>query len=39
MVADRIMRDSFRVGAWPGLDHQALEHVAHCIETFLGENI
>jgi CDP-6-deoxy-D-xylo-4-hexulose-3-dehydrase len=36
--ADRIMRDTFWIGVWPGLDEQALEHVAASIETFLGRS-
>jgi CDP-4-dehydro-6-deoxyglucose reductase, E1 len=36
--ADRIMRDTFWVGVWPGLDEAALEHIAGGIETFLGRN-
>jgi CDP-6-deoxy-D-xylo-4-hexulose-3-dehydrase len=34
--ADRIMRDSFWVGVWPGLGEPQLEYVAARLETFLG---
>ena len=36
--ADRIMRDTFWVGVWPGLGEAALEHIAASLETFLGAN-
>ena len=37
-VADRITRDSFWIGVWPGLGEAALEHAAVALETFLGRN-
>lgn len=37
-IADRIMRDTFWVGVWPGLGEDALEHVAKSLETFLGRS-
>jgi CDP-4-dehydro-6-deoxyglucose reductase, E1 len=35
-TADRITRDSFWIGVWPGLGDEALDYAATCIETFLG---
>jgi CDP-6-deoxy-D-xylo-4-hexulose-3-dehydrase len=35
--ADRIMRDTFWVGVWPGLGEAELEYAASSIETFLGK--
>ncbi|MDN6857495.1 lipopolysaccharide biosynthesis protein RfbH [Pseudomonas sp. CAN2814] len=35
-VTDRIMRDTFWVGVWPGLGEEHLEHVARRIEAWFG---
>ena len=34
--ADRIMRDSFWIGVWPGLGEPQLEYVAQQLEAFVG---
>jgi CDP-6-deoxy-D-xylo-4-hexulose-3-dehydrase len=33
---DRLMRDTFWIGLWPGLSEPMLEHAAGCIESFVG---
>jgi CDP-6-deoxy-D-xylo-4-hexulose-3-dehydrase len=35
-VTDKIMKDTFWIGLWPGLGEAHLEHAAAAIETFLG---
>ena len=35
-VTDKIMHDTFWIGLWPGLGEEHLEHVACCLEGFLG---
>ncbi|WP_312945250.1 lipopolysaccharide biosynthesis protein RfbH [Stutzerimonas kunmingensis] len=34
-VTDKVMRDTFWIGVWPGLDEAYLEHAASSIESFL----
>ncbi len=34
-VTDKVMRDTFWIGLWPGLDEAYLEHAASSIESFL----
>ncbi|SDI27441.1 CDP-6-deoxy-D-xylo-4-hexulose-3-dehydrase [Pseudomonas flavescens] len=34
-VTDKIMRDTFWIGLWPGLSEDHLEHAAHSLETYL----
>lgn len=34
-VTDKIMRDTFWIGLWPGLSEEHLEHAASSIESFL----
>jgi len=34
-VTEKIMRDTFWVGLWPGFDESHLEHIASSIEAFL----
>lgn len=34
-VTDKVMRDTFWIGIWPGLDEAYLEHTASSIESFL----
>jgi CDP-6-deoxy-D-xylo-4-hexulose-3-dehydrase len=38
-TADRITRDSFWIGVWPGLGERELGYAAESIETFLGHGI
>ena len=34
-VTDKIMKDTFWVGLWPGLGEDHLEHVAGSIEAYV----
>ncbi|MNC80507.1 hypothetical protein D3C75_1333200 [compost metagenome] len=34
-VTDKIMKDTFWVGLWPGLGEDHLEHVADSIEAYV----
>jgi len=34
-ATDKVMRDTFWIGLWPGLDEAYLEHAASSIESFL----
>lgn len=38
-VTDRIMRDTFWIGVWPGLGEEHLEHAASRIEAWLGRGV
>ncbi|WP_339844780.1 lipopolysaccharide biosynthesis protein RfbH [uncultured Halopseudomonas sp.] len=38
-VTEKVMRDTFWVGVWPGLDEEHLEHIASSIETFFARII
>ena len=38
-VADRIMRDTFWIGVWPGLTETQLDYAASHIRTFLGVDL
>lgn len=38
-VADRIMRDTFWIGVWPGLTEAQLDYAAQQIRTFLGVDL
>lgn len=38
-VADRIMRDTFWIGVWPGLTSTQLDYTASHIRTFLGVDL
>ena len=38
-VADRIMRDTFWIGVWPGLTSAQLDYTASYIRTFLGVDL
>lgn len=37
-VTDRVMRETFWIGLWPGLSREMLDYAADRIETFLGVN-
>ena len=34
-VTDKVMRDTFWIGLWPGLSEAHLEHAAHQLETYM----
>ncbi|GGC99314.1 lipopolysaccharide biosynthesis protein RfbH [Halopseudomonas salina] len=38
-VTEKVMRDTFWVGVWPGLSEEHLEHIASSIETFFARII
>jgi CDP-6-deoxy-D-xylo-4-hexulose-3-dehydrase len=38
-VADRIMRDTFWIGVWPGLTDAQLDYAANHIRTFIGVDL
>lgn len=34
-ITDKVMRDTFWIGLWPGLGEAHLEHAAHSLETYM----